>query len=102
MLKPRCLVPDENGNIACLGHSAEGYLTPCCWIDAFSYLRGNSEGIFYQKKFLISNNDNIIDITQSKEWIDFYTMLQEEPNKAPPVCYKMCSDDSVIDNYGEI
>ena len=31
----------------------------------------------------------------------YYRMLQEEPNKAPPVCYKMCSDDSVIDNYGE-
>ena len=86
---------------ASLGHSAEGYLTPCCWIDAFVQYRGIAQDIFYQKKFLISNNDNIKDITQSQEWIDFYTLLWNEPDKAPPVCYKMCDEKNTIDTYGD-
>ena len=101
MLKPKCIIKNDEGNIACLGHSAEGYLTPCCWIDAFPWHRGISQAIFYQEKLLISNNANIKNITQSKEWIDFYTILQKEPDKAPPVCYKMCSDNSVIETYGK-
>ena len=101
MLKPKCIIKNDEGNTACLGHSAEGYLTPCCWIDAFPDHRGISQAIFYQEKLLISNNANIKNITQSKEWIDFYTMLQKEPDKAPPVCYKMCSDISVIETYGK-
>ena len=101
MLKPKCVIKSENGRTASLGHSAEGYLTPCCWIDGFLEDRGISQDIFYQEKFLISNNESIKDITQSKEWIDFYTILQKEPDKAPPVCYKMCSDNSVIETYGK-
>ena len=101
MLKPKCIVPDDNGCIASLGHSAEGYFTPCCWIDAMVNLRGVSQDIFYQEKFLISNNESIKDITQSQEWVDFYTMLQKEPDKAPPVCYEMCSENSVIETYGK-
>ena len=101
MLKPKCIIKNDEGNIACLGHSAEGYLTPCCWIDAFPWHRGISQAIFYQEKFLISNNESIKDITQSQEWVDFYTMLQKEPDKAPPVCYEMCSENSVIETYGE-
>ena len=101
MLKPKCIIKDDNGCIASLGHSAEGYMTPCCWIDAMFDLRGVSQDIFYQEKFLISNNESIKDITQSQEWVDFYTMLQKEPDKAPPVCYKMCSDISVIETYGK-
>ena len=101
MLKPKCIIKNDDGRTASLGHSAEGYLTPCCWIDAIYDLRGVSQDIFYQEKLLISNNANIKDITQSQEWVDFYTMLQKEPDKAPPVCYEMCSENSVIETYGE-
>ena len=101
MLKPKCVIKNDDGCTASLGHSAEGYLTPCCWIDGFLKDRGISQDIFYQEKFLISNNESIKDITQSQEWVDFYIMLQMEPDKAPPVCYKMCSENSVIETYGE-
>ena len=101
MLKPKCIIPDEDGNIQCLGHSAQGYLTPCCFIDAYPNQRGIAQDIFYQDKMKISNNNNIIDIIQSKEWFDFYTLLQEEPEKSPEVCHKHCSiDSSVGDIYG--
>ena len=101
MLKPKCIIKNDDGRTASLGHSAEGYLTPCCWIDGFLKDRGISQDIFYQEKFLISNNESIKDITQSQEWVDFYIMLQKEPDKAPPVCHKMCSENSVIETYGE-
>lgn len=89
-LIPKCTTPDENGNTQCLGHSAEGYITPCCYIDSYIKERGIPQDIFYQEKFKISNVEDIKDITQSKEWIDFYTMLQENPADAPRVCYEMC------------
>jgi len=38
--------------------------------------------------------DNIADIIQSKEWIDFYILLREEPDKAPPVCHHKCDSNS--------
>jgi len=94
VLKPKCIIPDEDGNTQCLGHSAQGYLQPCCFIDAYPQNRGIAQDIFYQEKMKICNNDNIIDIIQSKEWLDFYTLLQEEPYKAPKVCYDHCSTNS--------
>ena len=101
VLKPQCMIKNKMNCTACLGHSAAGYLTPCCWIDAFPEHRGIAQDIFYQQKFLISNNKSIKDITQSQEWIDFYTLLWNEPDKAPPVCHKMCDEKSIIDNYGD-
>ena len=100
-LKPKCITP-ENMNIAqCLGHSAQGFITPCCFIDAYPQKRGIAQNIFYQEKFKISNVKSIKEITQSKEWVEFYLMLQQHPEEAPKVCWKMCSEDSVVDNYGE-
>jgi len=100
VLKPKCIIPDEKGNTQCLGHSAQGYLQPCCFIDAYPKIRGIAQSIFYQEKMKISNNDNIKDIIQSKEWLDFFTLLQETPDKAPQVCHKMCSENSKGDIYG--
>ena len=96
MLKPKCLLNTalRANNPQGIGHSAQGYLLPCCFIDAFPKIRGIAQDIFYQEKLKISNNDNITDIIQSKEWIDFYTLLQEEPDKAPPVCYRKCDSNS--------
>ena len=68
-------------------------------MDAYPLERGIAQDIFYQEKLKISNNDNITDIIQSKEWIYFYTLLQEEPEKAPPVCYIKCSNSSRGDVY---
>ena len=105
VLKPKC-IPVDNTNDAlqmsqCLGHSAEGFLLPCCWIDSGWNLRDELQDIFYQDKFKISNVQNIKESTQSKEWTDFYTMLQERPEDAPRVCKKYCSENFTVDKYGE-
>ena len=80
VLRPKCIVKDKNNDVQCLGHSAEGYIIPCCWMN-------DNTTIFYQEKFKISNNASIKSITQSKEWIDFYKMLIDEPEKAPFTCH---------------
>ena len=93
MLKPKCMIEDENGNTKCLGHSAEGFIVPCCWMN-------DNTTIFYQEKIKISNNSSIKSITQSKDWIDFYKMLIDEPEKAPFTCHEYCGLSSKNDNYG--
>ena len=93
VLKPKCIIKDENNDVQCLGHSAEGYIIPCCWMN-------DNRTVFYQEKFKISNNTSIKSITQSKEWIDFYKMLIDEPKKAPHVCHEFCGISSKNDNYG--
>ena len=41
------------------------------------------------------------DILESKEWVEFYLMLQQAPNRAPEVCFKMCGEENTEDKYGE-
>lgn len=93
MLKPKCLIRDKTGELQCLGYSAEGYITPCCWMN-------DNRTVFFKEKLKISNNKSIKNITQSKEWIDFYHMLIEKPQKAPEVCHKFCGKNSINDKYG--
>ena len=47
-------------------------------MDAYPLERGIAQDIFYQEKLKISNNDNITDIIQSKEWIYFYTLYKRK------------------------
>ena len=101
VLKPKCINSENPDDAQCLGHSAQGYLTPCCFIDSRPLSRGIAQDIFYQEKFKISNVKNIKEITQSKEWVEFYTMLQEHPEQAPRTCWKVCNEDSVGDKYGD-
>ncbi len=102
-LKPKCINHKDYMKAQCLGHSAQGFLTPCCWIDAWPKLRGDADDIFYQEKFKISNVKDVKkDILESKEWVEFYMMLQQKPNKAPPVCFKFCGEGAnMIDQYGD-
>ncbi len=103
-LRPKCIPSEEHkiGETQGLGHSAQGYILPCCWMDTPPLQRSKGQEVFYQEKFKISNVDDIKkDILESKEWVEFYLMLQQAPNRAPEVCYKNCGEDNVGDKYGE-
>ena len=85
VLKPKC-IPVDNTNDAlqmsqCLGHSAEGFLLPCCWIDSGWNLRDEVQDIFYQAKFKISNVQNIKEITQSIGLPQFLSEFIENKNE---------------------
>tara|TARA_B100001123_G_C14352986_1_gene647804 strand:- start:280 stop:498 length:219 start_codon:yes stop_codon:yes gene_type:complete len=71
-------------------------------MDAYPNQRGFAQDIFFQDKLKISNVDNIFEIIQSEEWLDFYELLLAEPEKAPRVCHEQCGEDTgkVHDKYG--
>ena len=102
-LRPKCIPSGKQtfSEVQGLGHSAQGFILPCCWMDVDPMRREKKQEVFYQEKFKISNVKNIEEIIHSKEWVEFYLMLQQAPNRAPEVCYKKCGEDIVGDKYGE-
>lgn len=82
-LNPQCLQGRE------LGHSAMGYVMPCCWM-----AEGNVE-----KKYPNLCNDNTK--IQNKNFseinkaiFDFKKMLKNNPHQAPLKCWEKCSNKS--------
>ena len=47
----------------------------------------------FKEHLKLENNENVEDIFKSKEWTDFYNMLKNKPEQAPPVCKKFCGSD---------
>ena len=102
--QPQCLYDPDKGQTAgqdcqCLGHSAKGYLMPCCYIDAHYWsMKGLKENEklnkLWDESLKISNNEHILDITTSDIWIDFYTMLQDDSQEKPKLCLHKCSSNS--------
>jgi hypothetical protein len=82
--KPKCLSHE-----APIAYSAEGYLIPCCWSDRTCGNAGYEK--FYQPSLHIDNNESIEDILMSDTWLEFYDMLEHQPNEAPKHCHKKCS-----------
>ena len=101
VLIPKCLTPDKNGSIQCLGHTAEGYVLPCCWL-ANSKTKNLVKFGLVKEKLKISNNESIIDIIQSQEWLDFYRLLRTgDSEELPDTCHIMCDENSIGDIYGQ-
>ena len=86
VLKPRCIYDDQQITL-----SSEGFFTPCCWLDDELYRVQPWVDTFFQSHLNIENNENIEDIFESKEWKDFWEMLINNPDNAPPVCYEYCA-----------
>jgi len=85
-LCPRCIYEDQEITL-----SSEGYFTPCCWLDDELYRVQPHVNDFFAAHLNIENNDNIQDIFDSKEWKNFWDMLINRPEDAPPVCYEYCA-----------
>lgn len=79
-LDPKCLNEDAQ-----LGHSAEGYILPCCMSDHGAIPQ------LWKEHLKIENVDSVDEILNSKEWISFFEMLRNNPNKSPSVCKRFCS-----------
>lgn len=82
-LDPQCLQGRE------LGHSAMGYVMPCCWM---------AEGNVETKYPTLCNentkiqNKNFSEI--NKAIFDFKKMLKNNPHQAPLKCWEKCSNKS--------
>jgi MoaA/NifB/PqqE/SkfB family radical SAM enzyme len=85
-LTPKCFRGRE------LGHSAMGYILPCCWM-----AEGNVEEKYpdlCNEKTKISNIDSIEEIFNSGGFSEYERILKEEPEKAYSICWKKCSTKS--------
>jgi hypothetical protein len=87
-LCPRCIFKEQDFTL-----SSEGYFTPCCWLDDELYKNQPWVDTLFRPHLNINNHNNIQDIFDSDEWKDFFNMLINDPNSAPPVCYEYCASE---------
>lgn len=91
---PECLndTPKE------FGHSALGFITPCCWcdkiFDAPEFIKMEKRdpklAMLYRDHLKIENNKSIREIFESEEWQQFYQSLLNGPEEAAETCKKYC------------
>ena len=87
-LRPRCIYEQQQITL-----SSEGYFTPCCWLDDELYRNQPYVNNFYKEHLNIENNENVQNIFDSKEWKEFWNILLNKPENAPPVCYEYCASN---------
>ena len=106
---PKChpywIIDDErvkNPKIQNPAYTAEGYLLPCCWCDKSQlHVKAVFESFgLYDPDLKVSNVDDIEqDILKSPEWYRFHETLLQDPESAPDVCKRKCTDK---DDYVKI
>jgi MoaA/NifB/PqqE/SkfB family radical SAM enzyme len=81
--RPQCLEDKE------YGWDYKGRLLPCCW-----FWKPQNEHLTFSNimddKFKIDKVNNVEEIVNSKEWIEFHRMLKENPENAPDICKYKC------------
>tara|TARA_B100001093_G_scaffold123831_1_gene116424 strand:+ start:3084 stop:3374 length:291 start_codon:yes stop_codon:yes gene_type:complete len=90
LLDPKCLWKTNDSMPT--AYTSDGYLLPCCWVDTpRSHITLKHLGM-KNKELLVSNNNEITDIFQSDQWIDFFTMIKTSDDKSeiPVDCLRHC------------
>lgn len=86
-LEPRCF---QNNSY---GHSAMGYITPCCWMS-----NGDVESRFPKlcnETTKLSNVNSVEEILNSRSYQDLYETLINDPQNAPQLCWRKCSSHTI-------
>ena len=102
---PKCVVGDRTT----LGHSALGFLLPCCWCDykasgkIMQHKITKEHEALYSKHLHLDNVKDIKEILYSKEWKEFWDILFDDPNNAPVPCKSKCgvSKGEKLRNWSE-
>tara|TARA_X000001036_G_C20008965_1_gene533568 strand:+ start:94 stop:456 length:363 start_codon:yes stop_codon:yes gene_type:complete len=93
-LKPQCLYKhDKQDHSKTYGHSAKGFILPCCWCDTVNPETDTQLMKLMKEELLLENNNSIEDIIDSPEWNEFYTNITTPENydKVPKVCKRYCT-----------
>ena len=84
---PKCLSGEQQ-----VGHTARGYILPCCWWDRPDLFNNEIKDLV-QEKFKLTNVDSVAQIVESDEWKKFYADLAV--GKAPSLCHTYCNGVNV-------
>ena len=87
MFKPKCI----NGE-KIIGHSATGWILPCCWLDPNEDpIEDEKIKALFTDDLKIENVESIEDILYSDPWIEFMNTIQSGKD-VPTMCLKYCSE----------
>ena len=84
---PKCINNQQQ-----FGHTARGYILPCCWWDRPNLFNSEIKDLV-QEKFKLTNIDSVAQIVESDEWKKFYADLAD--GKAPSLCHTFCGGAEV-------
>jgi len=93
----------ENRKIKGVAYVSTGHLLPCCWCDGddIEVISQYFKFGLFDEDLKVENNDSLINILLSPEWIDFHKSLLEDPDNAPRPCKKHCSKMPQKDSHYE-
>ena len=95
-IKPKCMDKkvDQSKDY---GHSAKGFLVPCCWCDRIIEEDDILLHNLYKDHLHLDNVDTIDEIIFSDEWQEFLEAMKDYKT-APKVCQQYCGvDDDNVD-----
>ena len=84
---PKCINNQQQ-----IGHTAQGYILPCCWWDRPNLFNGEIKDLV-QEKFKLTNVNSVADIFESEEWKTFYHNLSN--GIGPSLCHTFCGGADV-------
>lgn len=86
-LFPKCLNKSFQ-----MGHTARGYILPCCWADRPDLFESDMKDLV-KEKFKLDNVQSVKDVIHSKEWENFYKDL--EAGNGRKICYIYCGGNLI-------
>ncbi len=88
-IDPRCRKGHQNYKMPT--YSATGYIVPCSYSDNQDI---NEFAILLKEHLKVSNVTDVErDILNSKEWKEFYNILETDPTNAPKICKFYCGSN---------
>lgn len=91
-MNPKC-VDKKSPQWKEYGHSAKGFLMPCCWCDRISTENDPLLHDLYKEHLHLDNVETIDEIIFSEEWQKFLDAMKDY-RTAPEVCKYYCSLDN--------
>ena len=85
---PRCILAKQP-----LAYTATGYLIPCCYVDKYYSSIPPQIKLLYKEHLKLENNKDVKSIINSKEWIEFFKTLRNNP---PTICKYICNKPFTI------
>lgn len=92
ILKPRCMIKDNNQAVMGIAYCSNGYLLPCCWLDGSMSEQELIDLDMYNESLKLENNNSVEEIIRSSQWKNFIRILTEEPQSAPRKCHTKCKN----------